>query len=88
MANKPVDRFAGSANTVLFPLYPPSQTDEVFDVVTEIRLCHSASFIADRSMDYNTIADVVILLSTYVFFVKKNTWITKTTCSCQCQLIL
>ena len=40
VANKSIDRFAGSANTVLFPLYPPSQTDEVFDVVTEIRLCH------------------------------------------------
>ena len=39
VANKSVDRFAGSANTVLFPLYPPSQTDEVSNVMMEIRLC-------------------------------------------------
>ena len=72
VTKKALYRFTGSVKTVSFLLYPPIQTYDVFDVVREIHLCYGASFIADQSMNYNTIADVVILLSTYIFLVKKS----------------
>jgi len=68
VANKSVDRFTSHAEKVLFPIYPPSQIDQVLEVVKDMRLCHGASFLADPSIDYNTIANVVVLLSTYVTF--------------------
>lgn len=66
--NKSVDTFLDSVKTVLFPLYHPSQTNEISDEARGFNFCHGANFIADQSMDYNTITDVVILISKYVVF--------------------
>ena len=42
--------------------------DQVFEVVKDMRLCHVVRFLADPSIDYNMIANLVVLLSTYVTF--------------------
>ena len=51
MANISVDHFTSHAEKVLFPIYPPNQMDQVFEVVKELHLSHDASFLADASID-------------------------------------
>ena len=67
VATKSFSWFEDEVQLVRFYLYRPNECDNVHSVVKEIDLHHGASFIGDDTIDMDTIAEMIDLLSDYVY---------------------